>query len=136
MSLPTITNINPVVVESVAQRNFSAMYNTLLVSRYLDGKQALRLGFKPYDATAQVVSDDGEIMVEISDVFAEVTTNPVVGEVLAVITALTGLYCQQKQLQSKIDALEDGEEKTEAEASLETIQTTLSTTTVAALMGA
>jgi len=60
MSLPTITNINPVVVESVAQRNFSAMYNTLLVSRYLDGKQALRLGFKPYDATAQVVTDDGK----------------------------------------------------------------------------
>ena len=136
MPLPTIQNIDPVVVDPTPQRNYDAMYNTLIVSRYLDGKQNCRLGFKPYDSTAQVVSDTGEITVEIEDLFTEAASNPVVGEVLAAITALTGLYCCQKQLETKIDGLEDGEEKTAAQAQLDALNTTLSTTNLSTLLGA
>lgn len=135
MPLPIIINQEPIVVEPVAQRNYSAMYNTLLVSRYLDGKQACRLEFRPYDATAQVVADSGAVQVEIADLFTEAASRPVVGEVLAAITALTGLYCKEQQLQTIVDGLEDGEEKDAAQANLSAVQTTLTTTTLSELLG-
>jgi len=134
MPLPPITNIEPEVVPAVDARNYDALYMTGLFSRLLNtGIQNMRIHFRPYDSAANEVKPEGDIIVEIEDVFVQAAACPAFAEAMAAVTLVGNLLAQQKQLSNKIEALEDGEEKTALQEQLDTLNTQIGTATLASL---
>lgn len=135
MPLPPIENTSPEVEPAVAERNYDAMYMTLLVTRLLnDGTQNMRLGFRPYDSAADVVKDDGDVVVEVEDIFVRSVTMPAFAEAMVHVVRVGNLLCKERQLQQKLDAMEDDDEdRPVTQTELDNLQSYMQTATLADL---
>lgn len=137
MPLPLIENVTPDVVPAVAERNFNAMYMTLLVTRLLnDNTQNMRLEFRPYDSTANVVKEDGSVHVTIPDVFAKAATMPAFAEVLGAVTLVGNLLCKEQQLVDQIETTTEEEDPTDLQTELDALRVQIASTTLAELLSA
>jgi len=114
MSLPQITNPNPITIPASTEKSFPSAYIVGLHLITLDAsgtKQQLCVAFRPYNPTTQELAPNQahDFSLNVNDIWPEAARVPLLAQVMGAIVNVASLLVQERDLAAKLSRAGDTE---------------------------
>lgn len=114
MSLPQISNPNPITIPASAEKTFPDAYivGLQLITLDMSGtKQRLLVTFRPYNQAANELSQSRshDFSLNINDLWSETARAPLLAQVMGAIVNVVNLLVQERDLSGKLSSAGDTE---------------------------